>query len=220
MSVDGRTAWVKSDKYRVVVLFRFVNQFLSEKFVQHLSVDAAAFGKIGVCSGRCFVPPRHFKYAVRLADDSERYFTLDEAIDAGYIVRKPAEISEPWAEHNITLIPAAEIAAKGYAEVKRTNAGGHRYAIVTASGVTFTHGYEWLIAEGLATRNPVEPVESDKPWPGDGAYASDEFLAERGVKKIQRVKYGAENRYRVEFTDREPLEDVSAGTMRKLRYIV
>ena len=146
--------------------------------------------------------------------------TLDEAIDAGYIVRKPAEISEPWAEHNITLIPAAEIAAKGYAEVKRTNAGGHRYAIVTASGVTFTHGYEWLIAEGLATRNPVEPVESDKPWPGDGAYASDEFLAERGVKKIQRVKYGAENRYRVEFTDREPLEDVSAGTMRKLRYIV
>ena len=72
----------------------------------------------------------------------------------------------------------------------------------------------------LATRNPVEPVESDKPWPGDGAYASDEFLAERGVKKIQRVKYGEENRYRVEFTDREPLEDVSAGTMRKLRYIV
>ena len=175
---------------------------------------------LGVRAFRCVNDGGRLKYAVRLADDSEHYLTLDEAIDAGYIVRKPAEISEPWAEHNITLIPAAEIAAKGYAEVKRTNAGGHRYAIVTASGVTFTHGYEWLIAEGLATRNPVEPVESDKPWPGDGAYASDEFLAERGVKKIQRVKYGEENRYRVEFTDREPLEDVSAGTMRKLRYIV
>ena len=40
------------------------------------------------------------------------------------------------------------------------------------------------------------------------------------MKKILRVKYGPENRYRVEFKDREPLDYVNAGTMRKLRYLV
>lgn len=160
------------------------------------------------------------KYLVRKRDDTEIYFTFEEAVAAGYIVRRPADVSEPWSEHNIELASPEEIAAKGYIEVKRTLAGGHRYKIVTASGVIFSHGYEWLISEGLAARKAVEPIECDKPWPGDGSYAADEYLAERGVKRILRAKYGAEKRYRVEFVDREPLDYVNAGTMKKLRYII
>ena len=118
------------------------------------------------------------------------------------------------------MASAEDIAANGYTEVKRTTANGHRYKIVTASGVMVTHCSKWLISEGLATRKAVAPIEGDKPWLGDGRYASAEYLAERGVKKILRVKYGAEKRYRVEFLDREPLDYVNVGTMRKLGYIV
>ena len=175
---------------------------------------------LGVSSFKNVNEGGRLKYSVRKKNGAETIFTLDEAIEAGYIIRRPADISEPWAEHNIDMASAEDIAAKGYIEVKRTTASGHRYKIVTASGVMFTHGYEWLISEGLATRKAVAPIEGDKPWPGDGRYASAEYLAERGVKKILRVKYGAEKRYRVEFLDREPLDYVNAGTMRKLGYIV
>ena len=130
------------------------------------------------------------------------------------------DVTAPKEYFAIAWIGREDIAAKGYVEVTAATAGGHRYRIVTATGVVFTHGYEWLISEGLAVRKAVEAIEGDEPWPGDGKYASPEFLAERGVKKILRVKYGPENRYRVEFKDREPLDYVNAGTMRKLRYLV
>ena len=160
------------------------------------------------------------KYLVSTVDGKEASLSLEEIIAAGYAARKPANVSEPWEEHNIVMASPEDIASKGYVEVTAATAGGHRYRIVTATGVVFTHGYEWLISEGLAVRKAVEAIEGDEPWPGDGKYASPEFLAERGVKKILRVKYGPENRYRVEFKDREPLDYVNAGTMRKLRYLV
>ncbi len=159
------------------------------------------------------------KYAVTTGG-REAFLTLDELVAAGYARRKPAEVSEPWPEQNIEFVSQEEIAGKGYVEIKRVENGGHRYAITTASGVIFSHGYEWLLGEGLARRKAVAPIEGDEPWPGDGRYASDEELARRGVKKILRIKYGEENRYRVEYTDRDPLDYVKAGTMRKLGYIV
>lgn len=159
------------------------------------------------------------KYSI-VTGGSEACITLEELIAAGYARRKPAEVSEPWEEQNIEFVSQEEIAAKGYVEIKRVEIGGHRYAITTASGVIFSHGYEWLLSEGLARRKAVAPIEGDEPWPGDGRYASDEDLARRGVKKILRSKYGEENRYRVEYTDREPLDYVKVGTMKKLGYIV
>lgn len=176
--------------------------------------------EMGVCAFKNISEGGRLKYSIQKEDGSEKFLTLDETIAAGYVVRKPADISETWPEHNIDLVSADEIAAKGYVEVKRTTANGHRYKIVTVSGVMFTHSYPWLISEGLAKRKPIEPIESDDPWPGDGKYASDEVLFERGVKKILRVEYGAEKRYRVEFKDREPLDYVTASTMKMLRFIV
>lgn len=174
----------------------------------------------GVASFKRINDGGRLKYLVSTADGKEASLSLEEIIAAGYAARRPANVSEPWEEHNIVMASPEDIAAKGYVEVTAATAGGHRYRIVTATGVVFTHGYEWLISEGLAVRKAVEAIEGDEPWPGDGKYASPEFLAERGVKKILRVKYGPENRYRVEFKDREPLDYVNAGTMRKLRYLV
>lgn len=160
------------------------------------------------------------KYAVKKKGSAEEYLTIDEIITAGYVVRKSAEVTETWPEHYINLISAEEIAKKGYSSIKRTTVAGHRYRIETMSGVAFTHGYEWLVNEGLATRMEIEPVECDTPWPGDGVYASTEYLTKFGVKRILRAKYGAENRYRIEYVDREPLDNVSVGTMKRLRYII
>ncbi len=196
----------------------FTELWEAHKLAAELFLDKLRAG--GVVSFRRINDGGRLNYLVRTADGKEESLSLERVIAAGYAARRPAVLSEPWPEHNIVMASAQEIAAKGYVEVSAGNAGGHRYRIVTAAGAVFTHGCEWLISEGLAFRKKAEPVEGDKPWPGDGRYADAEFLAGRGVKKILRVKYGAENRYRVEFTDREPLDCVNAGTMKKLRYIV
>ena len=164
-------------------------------------------------------PPEISRFPRR--SGKEASLSLEEIIAAGYAARKPANVSEPWEEHNIVMASPEDVAAKGYVEVTAGN-GGRDTATASSPrrAWCFTHGYEWLISEGLAVRKAVEAIEGDEPWPGDGKYASPEFLAERGVKKILRVKYGPENRYRVEFKDREPLDYVNAGTMRKLRYLV
>lgn len=159
------------------------------------------------------------KYIVRL-DKGEEWLTIEQVIERGYAEKILAAVEDAWEEHNIDMASPEEITAKGYAEISRVSIGGIRkYRLVMHSGLSFTHGYEWLISEGLASRKVLPPIEGDEPWAGDGVYADGEFLTRRGVVRILRVKYGAENRYKVEFIDREPLENVNANTMRKLRFI-
>lgn len=183
-------------------------------------ISVEEFKAAGVVSFKNVADGGIKKYLVRFKDDTETYMTFEELIDAGYAKRRPAEVSDTWPEHNIVMETPDKIAEKGYMKVMRAEVGGHRYVIVTASGVAFSHGYEWLLSEGLATKKPVEAIGGDEPWPGDGKYASPEYMAERGVKNITRVVYGGENRYKVEFIDRAPLEHVSANTMKKLRYLI
>ena len=73
-------------------------------------------------------------------------------ISHGHTAKTVAEVDEPWQEHNITFVSAEEIAKKGYLQIKRTDIFERRYKLVTASGVCFTHSWEWLVNEGLATK--------------------------------------------------------------------
>ena len=159
------------------------------------------------------------KYIVIYDNGNEEWLTIDDLLNRGYADRKGAAVSEPWEEHNIRFRYALRIAMMGYAKIERAVTDKNVYKITATSGLSYTHGPEWLISEGLASKKVVPMPTGDKPWEGDGDYADPEFLKERGVKKISRVMFGENKCYLVVYSDKEPLRNVSLNTMKHLRYI-
>lgn len=159
-----------------------------------------------------------YKYIVK-RDGSEKWMTIEDLFAEGLATRKEANVCEPWSDHNIEFLSSSEIAGKGYVEIARVNAGGHSYIITKNTGLICMHGPQWFLSEGLATIPSHPPIEGDDPWEGDGTYADDEYLAERGVVQIMRVLYGSEKRYQVEYKNKGPLNNVNRETMKKLRLL-
>lgn len=137
------------------------------------------------------------KYRAIMKDGAHETMTISELCERGYALWKEASVDSPWKEHFIEFEPAAVIAKKGYAEIRRAlQCFQKRYIVTTASGQSFDKSYKWLIAEGLAHPQTVE-IDSDTPWPEHGDEYCVENMARLGVKSIYRMEIGGEHRYKI-----------------------
>ncbi len=141
------------------------------------------------------------KYRAVMKSGVEKVLTVTELCDAGFAKIKGADVEAAWEEHMIEFEAPDVIARKGYAKIRRIQlAFRKRYLITTASGREIDKGSEWLIAEGLAHPKLAE-VEADTPWPEHGMGYDRENMYRMGVKKISRLDFGGEHRYKIVYDE-------------------
>lgn len=141
------------------------------------------------------------KYRVADKSGKESIMTVEELCNAGYAVRKPAEITTPWEEHMIEFEPEEVIWAKGYAKIERFEfAYRKRYRLTKVTGVQIDVGRDRLIEWGLAHLKIAE-IDADTPWPEHGSSYNNEAMAQMNVKSISRMDVGGEHRYRIVYNE-------------------
>jgi serine/threonine protein kinase len=141
------------------------------------------------------------KYYVKCKTGEESALSIDEVIRLGFCERKDAVVGAPWEEHFIEFESPATISEKGYAKIERVEQSYRkRYVATTLGGRTIDKNVELLISEGLA-HPKKEEVESDTPWPEDGAAYNEENMAKAGVKKISRMEVGGKHAYQIVYKD-------------------
>lgn len=138
------------------------------------------------------------QYQISTGDGATKTLSVDELISSGYARAVVASVDTPWDEHDIEFVSPAEVSAKGYCKIVKTQMGYRKkYIITTKTGMEFDKSYEWLVSEGLAKVKVYDVPEVDKPWPEHGRIYLTENMAHFGVKSISRVEVGGEHRYKI-----------------------
>jgi len=172
-----------------------VAELLAEDALKKLGLKG--FTKINEGSGSTGL-----KYLLKKEDGTESILSIDELISGGYATRRGAAIDGAWPEHNIELVSAEEISAKGYAKIEKSEIFFRKkYRITTSGGRSFEKGYEWLLAEGLAKAKVCDTIDTDTPWPEHGTEYVKANMAMLGVKSISRMEIAGEHRYKIVYEE-------------------